>query len=47
MANYRNGSHAVYDIKYHFAWKTKYRYEALKGDAAFMLRELLRQTAKE
>ena len=43
MANYRNGSHTVYDIKYHFVWITKYRYEVLKGDVAFRLRDLLRQ----
>lgn len=31
MAEYRNGSHTVYDIKYHFVWITKYRYKVLKG----------------
>ena len=33
----QNGSHTVYDIKYHFVWITKYRYEVLKGDVAFRL----------
>lgn len=43
MAHYRKGSHAVYDIKYHFVWVTKYRYRVLQGDVALRLRELLRQ----
>ena len=47
MANYRNGSHTVYDIKYHFVWITKYRYEVLKGDVAFRLRDLLRQSGNK
>ena len=47
MANYRNGSHTVYDIKYHFVWITKYRYEVLKGDVAFRLRDLLKQGCDE
>ncbi len=43
MARYRKESHTVSDIKYHFVWITKYRYEVLKGGVAFRLRELLRQ----
>lgn len=43
MAKYKNGSHTVYDIKYHFVWITKYRYKILKGNVAFRLRELLKQ----
>ena len=43
MAYYRNGSHTVYDIKYHFVWITKYRYKILRNDVAFRLRELLKQ----
>ena len=43
MAQYRNGSHTVYDIKYHFVWITKYRYKVLQGKVAIRLRELLRQ----
>ncbi len=43
MAYYKKGSHTVYDIKYHFVWITKYRYNILEGDVAFRLRELLSQ----
>ena len=43
MADYRRGSHTVYDIKYHIIWITKYRYQVLKGAIAQRLRELLRQ----
>ena len=42
-ADYNNGSHTVYDIKYHFVWITKYRYKILKGNIALRCRELLRQ----
>ena len=43
MANYRHGSHTVYDIKYHFVWITKYRYQILKGPVAQRVRGLLVQ----
>ena len=43
MAEYRIGSHTVYEIKYHFVWITKYRYKVLHGNIAIRLRELLRQ----
>jgi len=43
MAEYRKGGHTLYDIKYHFVWITKYRYQVLKGPIAQRLRELLRQ----
>ena len=43
MAEYRIGSHTVYEIKYHFVWITKYRYKVLQGNIAIRLRELLRQ----
>lgn len=43
MADYRRGSHTVYDIKYYFVWTTKYRYKVLKEKIAYRLRELLRQ----
>ena len=43
MAKYRNGSHTVYDIKYHFVWITKYRYPVLKGKVGYRLRDLLKQ----
>lgn len=42
-AKYKSSSHTVYDIKYHFVWMTKYRYNILRGNVAFRLRELLRQ----
>ena len=43
MTDYRNSSHTVYNIKYHFVWITKYRYKILKGNVALRLREFLRQ----
>ena len=43
MAEYRSGSHTVYDIKYHFVWITKFRYPILKGEVALRTRELLKQ----
>jgi putative transposase len=42
--DYRYGSHAVYQIEYHFVWVTKYRYPVLRGDVAERVRELVRQT---
>jgi len=29
MDEYDKGSHAVYDIRYHIIWVTKYRYKVL------------------
>ena len=43
MADYRHGSHTVYDIKYHMIWITKYRYQVIRGEIAKRLHELLRQ----
>lgn len=43
---YRYGSHRAYDIKYHFVWVTKYRYQILTGDVALRVRELVRQTCE-
>jgi putative transposase len=43
MAEYRTGSHTVYDIQYHLVWVTKYRYPILQGEIALRARELLRQ----
>ncbi len=43
MAEYKKGGHAVYDIKYHFVWITKYRYKVLKGQVAIRARDLLKQ----
>ena len=44
--DYRYGSHTAYNIECHFVWVTKYRYQVLKGDVAFKLRELVRQTCE-
>nr|WP_295973688.1 IS200/IS605 family transposase [uncultured Bacillus sp.] len=43
MGGYRKSSHAVYDIKYHVIWVTKYRYKMLRGPIAIRARELIRQ----
>lgn len=40
---YRKGSHAVYDIKYHYVWITKYRYQILKGDLGLRVRDIIRE----
>ncbi|MFT8873000.1 MAG: IS200/IS605 family transposase [Sporolactobacillus sp.] len=43
MDGYQKSSHAVYDIKYHVIWVTKYRYQVLRGQVAMRARELIRQ----
>lgn len=43
MAEYRKGAHTVHDIKYHFVWVTKYRYQVLRGEVAERARDLIRQ----
>ena len=43
MTEYRNSAHAVFDIKYHVVWITKYRYKILRGRVAERARDLLRQ----
>ena len=43
MDGYKKNSHAVYDIKYHVIWVTKYRYKILSGPIAYRARELIRQ----
>ncbi len=42
--SYRKTSHAVYTLKYHIVWITKYRKPVLRGEVAKQLRELVRQT---
>lgn len=42
--SYRKTSHAVYTLKYHIVWITKYRKPVLRGEVAKRLRELVRQT---
>ena len=43
MGEYRHSAHAVYDIKYHVIWITKYRYKILRGRIAERARDLIRQ----
>lgn len=43
MANYRKGSHSVHDIKYHFVWITKYRYNILEGDLGVRIRDIIKE----
>jgi putative transposase len=43
MPEYRTSAHAVFDIKYHLVWITKYRYKILRGRVAERARDLLRQ----
>lgn len=45
MENYKNGSHTVWDCKYHIVWVTKYRYSVLGGDVGLRCRELIREIA--
>ena len=30
VAEYKHSAHAVYDLKYHLIWCTKYRYKILR-----------------
>ena len=46
MAEYRYSAHAVFDIKYHLIWITKYRYKILRGRIAERARDLIRQTCQ-
>ena len=43
MAEYRQCAHAVFDLKYHMSWCTKYRKKVLRGRIAERARELIRQ----
>jgi putative transposase len=43
MAEYRHSAHAVFDLKYHVIWCTKYRYKILRGRVAERARHLIRQ----
>lgn len=43
MDGYKKNSYAVFDIKYHVIWVTKYRYKVLSGQIAYRTRELIRQ----
>ena len=46
MDEYRRGAYAVYDIKYHLVWITKYRYKVLRGRVAERTRDLIRQSCQ-
>ena len=43
MGEYHQSAHAVWDIKYHLVWITKYRYKVLRGEVAERARDLLRE----
>jgi putative transposase len=43
MAEYRQSAPAVFDLKYHLIWSTKYRYKMLRGRVAERARDLIRQ----
>ena len=43
MVEYRHSAHAVFDIKYHVIWITKYRYKVLRGRIAERARDIIRQ----
>ena len=43
MTEYPHSAHAVWDIKYHLVWITKYRYKVLRGEVAERARDLLRE----
>jgi putative transposase len=43
MTEYRQSAHAVFDLKYHVIWCTKYRYKILRGQVAERARDLIRQ----
>lgn len=43
---YRKTSHAVYDLKYHLVWITKYRKLVMRGEIGQRLRDLIRQTCE-
>jgi|AGTN01.2.fsa_nt_gi Transposase and inactivated derivatives len=43
MVECRRSAHAVFDIKYHVVWVTKYRYKVLRGRVAECARDLIRQ----
>ena len=47
MEGYRKTSHAIYAIKYHIVWITKYRKRVLIGKVGERTRELIRQVCKE
>jgi REP element-mobilizing transposase RayT len=43
VTEYRHSGHAVWDIKYHLGWITKYRDKVLVGEVGERARDLLKQ----
>jgi len=46
MENCRKSSHAVYDLKFHIVWITKYHKPILRADIAQRARDLIREIYK-
>ena len=46
MAEYRHSAHAVFEVKYHLIWCTKYRYKIQRGRVAERARDLIRQISQ-
>ena len=46
MPEYKRSAHAVYDIKYHIVWITKYRHKVMRGRVAERARDLIKQTCE-
>jgi len=46
MSEYRRSSHAVYSLRYHFIFITKYRKPALRGEIGQSVRELIREICR-
>lgn len=46
MSEYRRSSHAVFRLRYHFVFITKYRKPVLKGDIAREVRDLTREICR-
>ena len=42
----RHASHAVYDLKVHLVWITKYRYKVLTKQVGLRLRDVIRQVCE-
>jgi len=47
MRSYRKSSHAVYDLKVHLIWITKYRYQVLTKEVGIRAREIIRQVCDQ
>jgi len=47
MSNYRKNAGAVFNIKYHIVWCSKYRRKVLEGQIVTRLKELLQERSKE